>query len=655
MYKFKIFILCQRLLFLSILYFSCNQVLAEKEFIVKLSSKENSIYLDLLKQANEINLYQDPYWLKLLHFYSFGESIGQWSSKSDVVSESFFLSYKGGKDPQEELKATLKALISNQIVEPDKHARCKFIARFKWLKTKINFPKLSELNCPLFERWANLKDSKGISLVFVSAYLKNPASTFGHLLLKFNSKDSLFGHSLLRPTMNFGAKIHPDENPFIYALNGLFGGYKGIFTDERFYNFNHVYGENELRDLWEYPLNFNEKQRNRIIYHAWELLHNVEFTYYFFLDNCAYRMAELLEMAWDDDKRINTSGAMWAIPVDVLFKLRKINLGTKNKSLVDSPNLIMSRQRKLQKRVSLLNESERFQLKSLIEDLNYLESEKFLSLEETSKSKIIDASLDHHQYMRSEELNPKKEKGYEKLLIARSKLPILESDESDEIPKSPIDGTPPMRFRLGSVLNDHFGSALELGVWANYHDLLGEEIGHIENAEVVTLDLQMQIREDSFDVTQFQLFNIQKYALNPTGIPGDYELSWRARAVWERETYGCLDCRVFRTSGGLGRSFSLTRRDLEYAFLEMFFEAPVDSFYLSSFGLAPQIGFTWSAIDLWKMNFQVGWFKSFYGINKEYFRWIIDQRFTISQNSDFRFEIEHFEELEGIFALNYYW
>jgi len=640
---------------MTILLFSENQVLAEIDSLVKLAPRENSIYLDLLKQANEINLSQDPYWLKLLHFYPFGESIGQWSSKSDVVSESFFLSSNGNTNPQDELKATLKAIISPHIVEPDTHARCKFIARFKWLKSKIIFPKLLELNCPLFERWANLKESAGISLVFVSAYLKNPASTFGHLLMKFNSKDRLFGHSLLRPTMNFGAKINSDENPFVYAFKGLFGGYKGIFTDERFYNFNHVYGENELRDLWEYPLHFNQKQHNRIIYHAWELLHNVEFTYYFFLDNCAYRMAELLEMAWDDDQRINTSGAMWAIPIDVLFKLRKINLGTKNKSLLGIPNLIKSRQRKLQKRVRLLNESERFQLKSLIADLNYLESEKFLSLEETSRAKIIDAILDHHQYMKFDELNQNEEKGYEKLLITRSKLPILESDELDEITKSPIDGTPPMRFRIGSVLNELFGPALELGVWANYHDLLGEEIGHIENAEVVTLDLQMRIREDSFYVSQFQLFNIQKYALNPTGIPGDYELSWRARAVWERENYGCLECRVFRTSGGLGRSFSLTRRDLEYALLEMSFETPEDSLYLTTFGLAPQIGLTWSAIGLWKINFEIGWFKSFYGLKKEYLRGIIDQRFTISQNLDFRFEIEHFEELEGIFAINYYW
>ena len=79
--------------------------------------------------------------------------------------------------------------------------------------------------------------------------------------------------------------INPDDTPFIYALRGLFGGYEGSFTDERFYNFNHIYGENESRDLWEYPLNLTPDQQYLVTFHAWELLQKVQFTYYFFLDN----------------------------------------------------------------------------------------------------------------------------------------------------------------------------------------------------------------------------------------------------------------------------------------------------------------------------------------------------------------------------------
>ena len=169
------------------------------------------------------------------------------------------------------------------------------------------------------------------------------------------------------------------------------------------------------------------------------------------------------------------------------------------------------------------------------------------------------------------------------------------------------------------------------------------------------LDLKIQLRDDVFKLTQFQLFDIQKYALNPTGIPGDSEWSWRARSGWERDHNGCFPCRRFKISGGLGASFSFGNRDLEYVFLEMFGETPEDSISLISSGFAPHIGMTWSLQDLWKVKLELGWFRSIYGLKKEYLRSTFDQRFSISQNLDFRFEIEQFDELEGKLVLNYFW
>ncbi len=619
------------------------------------SSEQTAIFLKLWKQAHDRQLYNHPYWLKLLHFYSFGESVGQWSSKSDVISTSFFLSPKGKTDPEAELEATLKSLLRPVSDNPDQHARCKFIARFHWLKSMLDFPELSELNCPGFERWANLKEATGISIVFVSAFLKNPASTFGHLLIKFNSSNRHFGHSLLRPTLNYGAIVNPDDNPFTYALRGIFGGYKGSFTDERFYNFNHVYGENELRDLWEYQLSFTSEQQHRITYHAWELLQDVQFKYYFFLDNCAYRMAELLEMAWTDSTRINTSGALWAIPVDVVFKLKKISNATNQLPLLGKPTLIPSRQRKLQTRVAQLSKLEQVHLKELIKSKHYIDSEVFRNLPERSQAKIIDALLDYQQYQKKAEPDLKHDLERSKLLLARSHLPILDNNISEIIPKAPTEGTPAMRFRLGAVYNDLLGTALETGVWANYHDLLGEESGHLLNAEVVTLDLHVQYRDNSYELTQFQLFNIQKYSLNPTGISGDFEWSWRARSAWERENLGCSPCRKFFISGGLGRSFSLTGGDVEYAFVDLFVETKNNSLSSTSFGYAPHLGITLSPMDIWKIKMEGGWFKSLYGPKTEFRKAHFDQRLTISQNWDARLEIQQMESLEGVLALHYYW
>jgi len=54
---------------------------------------------DLQARARELRLAEHPYWLKLLHFYRPGESVGQWSSGSDVASSEFFLAPEGRTDP----------------------------------------------------------------------------------------------------------------------------------------------------------------------------------------------------------------------------------------------------------------------------------------------------------------------------------------------------------------------------------------------------------------------------------------------------------------------------------------------------------------------------------------------------------------------------
>ncbi|MCH2280309.1 MAG: DUF4105 domain-containing protein [SAR324 cluster bacterium] len=642
-------------IFLLLMFMQGTHAVGKTRISEPASSNETAIFLSLWKQARERKLSHHPYWLKLLHFYSIGESVGQWSFKSDIVSPSFFLSPLGKTNPAEELKSTLIALLGPVSDKPDQHARCKFIARFQWLRSQLDFPELTELTCPLFERWANLKEATGISIVFVSSFLKNPASTFGHLLIKFNSSNRHFGHSLLRPTLNFGAIVNPDDNPFTYALRGIFGGYEGRFTDERFYNFNHVYGENELRDLWEYPLHFNREQQYRITFHAWELLQNVQFKYYFFLDNCAYRMAELLEMAWTDSTRINTSGALWAIPVDVVFKLNKISSDSNQLSLLGKPRLIPSRQRKLQTRATQLSELEHVHLKKLIKYENYIDSNDFRNLTERSQAQIIDVLLDHQQYQKTIEPDLKQSPERSKLLRVRSKLPILENEFPFENTKSPTEGTPPMRFRLGAVFNDFLGHALETGVWANYHDLLGEESGHLLNAEVVTLDLHIQFRDDSFELTQFQLFNIQKYALNPTGISGDFDWSWRTRAGWERENLGCSPCRKFLISGGMGGAISLAGKDVEHAFVELYGETDKESKSAISLGYAPHLGVNWSPMEMWKIRLERGWFQSLQGPKKVYQNTRFDQRMTISQNWDIRLEVQQLEYIEGILALHFYW
>ncbi|MCI5124843.1 MAG: hypothetical protein D3925_10280, partial [Candidatus Electrothrix sp. AR5] len=77
-------------------------------------------------------LAQDPVWLKLLHYKN---------GQSEVLTKDFFLSPKGGQDPEAELLATLDAYSEAWSAEDnDTHARCRFPARYLWLSSQIPLP-----------------------------------------------------------------------------------------------------------------------------------------------------------------------------------------------------------------------------------------------------------------------------------------------------------------------------------------------------------------------------------------------------------------------------------------------------------------------------------------------------------------------------------
>ena len=79
--------------------------------------------------------------------------------------------------------------------------------------------------------------------------------------------------------------------------------------------------------------------------------------------------------------------------------------------------------------------------------------------------------------------------------------------------------------------------AFELGIWSSHHDLLGEESGHLEDSEVVTLDLRLHIRDNKTTIDSFTLLSIQNLSKNLTGIPGDAGLSWRFQGGFKRKNY----------------------------------------------------------------------------------------------------------------------
>jgi hypothetical protein len=165
---------------------------------VALPTPESSALLEqLLLRADREALYEDPTWLALLHYET------EWvppRARSAVMTPSFFLSPQGNRDPRAELQATLRGFFDpGAVVRDDEHPQCAFIARRHWLAQRLGFgaKDLPYVECPGYERWRSGLDAHGLTLIFPEAFMNNPASMFGHTLLRVDASTEEGAEELL--------------------------------------------------------------------------------------------------------------------------------------------------------------------------------------------------------------------------------------------------------------------------------------------------------------------------------------------------------------------------------------------------------------------------------------------------------------------------
>ena len=175
---------------------------------------------EFLAKAKEKGLARDRYWLILLHFQ---HTISGY--KSLVDDPRFFLSPSGRRNPEEELNATIRALLESEE-KGDSNPRCRFPSRFEWLKTEFGWDErsFSGISCEGLDRFESTLRPQSAVLVFPTFFMNNPASLFGHTLIRIDHAE---GSKLLSFAVNYAA--YPDSFGFLYPIKGIFGFYKGFF------------------------------------------------------------------------------------------------------------------------------------------------------------------------------------------------------------------------------------------------------------------------------------------------------------------------------------------------------------------------------------------------------------------------------------------
>ncbi len=579
-----------------------------------LARPQDSSLNDLLKKAAEYKLYNQRYWHVILHYKPNGSGF-----KSLIDDPNFFLSPLGKENPMLELEATITALFESKNRD-DSHPKCRFPARYEWLKETLNIDEklFSDVSCSDFNTIFNNVRPKTAVLVFPASFMNNPASMFGHTLLRI---DSSYESKLLSHAANYAA--HVEDGGILYPIKGIFGFYKGYFKVFPYYERVKEYNDTEQRDMWEYTLNLSEEEVRRMFLHLWELK-DIYSYYYFFDENCSYNLLFLLEAARPSLNLTDRFGP-WVIPVDTIRAVE-------DSGVVGGIEWRPAMAARIRYIASLVNEdSQKTALK--IAD-GELAPDQIPDAHSADRIAILDLATENIQYKYNKQIQKRDE--YLKLFLPtlkeRSRLGNPDADiYKIPSPERPEDGHFSNRISLGfGIKND--APFFEVRYRPAYHSLIDPDQGYIEGSQVIFADTSVRgysdgrIRLESLDLIDIVSISPRDNFFSP--------LSWKIKTGLAQKMFQDKDEHlVYQLNTGFGLAYKNEIIGLWYTLAEA--NLNIGGRFKDSYaaGIGMQVGTIKKLTYYWKINLSAE--ALFYGI-REWFqehKTSLVQTFRLNQNN----------------------
>ena len=555
------------------------------------ASTDNAYLEGLISQAETLNLDAAPAWLALVHYRPDWIGTGHHSL---VDSPDFFLAADGKTEPAAELAATLRAFFEPPPEdEVTQHPQCAYAARYRWLKERLQFDpiRLSPQPCPEFEEWADAIDAEAATLILPAAYLNNPASMFGHTLLRLDRPNQTEQTRLLSYAVNYGAETG-DDNGILFAVLGLTGGYAGTYSVEPYHVLVKRYSDIENRDVYEYQLNFSPDEVAVMVAHLWEMRGHWS-EYYFFDENCAYQLLFLLDVARPS---LDLAGAFdfHVIPVD------SVRAVLEKEGLLQKTTFRPSNQTRIGHGLAALSSAER----QLVRDLaagTVLPEDVDADLPDGRQAAVLELAETFVTYqMETGELS-RDEAASRALAIlrARSIIDAAADLPSIQTPKTrPDEGHDSARAGVGFGVRDGRPFA-SFKLRPAYHDELDPSGGYVAGAAIdfLAFDLRHYRGGDAVTLDSFTAVGIRSMSPRNALIE---PVSWHLNAGLERMRVKNTDeegALIAAFEGGAGLSSSLGNGDIWSATLDIGLTGGEDCDRTCSFNTGPALSLVWPMTD----------------------------------------------------------
>lgn len=605
---------------------------------------DNAYLEELIHQARQGKLAQRAEWLNLLHYKPYSYWLG---SRSLADDPEFFNAVDGKTNAAAELEATLAAFFST-AVETDKtqNPQCRFIARYQWLERELQFDpaRLPPQPCKRFDQWRASLNPHEITLVFPAAYLNNPASMYGHTLLRIDAKDQDEKTRLLAYAISYAAGTN-ETSGLVFAVRGLFGGYPGVFSITPYYLKVREYSDIENRDVWEYQLTLTPEEIDRLLMHVWEL-GPTRFDYYFFDENCAYHLLSLLEVA-RPGLQLTDRFRWWAIPSDTVRAVT--DQAGLLKRVVYRPASVTI----MQQRLASMPAEERALAKDLARQRVDANGKYAPELPALNQARALELGYEYALYESA--ATPGKTPGaarhMHELLLARSRLNI--PPQKPEVPAPPVrpdEGHETSRVGVGVGSRDgrRFG---EIHVRPTYHDLLDDPAGYTRGAQIQFFELRARQYQGEGGLSLEEFMPLDIVSLTPRNNFFN-PVSWKVNIGWTRKRFpGDAEPLIFRLSGGPGLAYNAPGTSGGNAVYYGFFEAALDasSRYASHYtlGAGPAVGLLADLSERWGIHLQARSLR--YGLGDDHWsrELALEQRYTLTRQSALRLKLLRKQEFHA--------
>lgn len=602
---------------------------------------DNTYLKELVEQARRENLAQHPEWLNLLHYKPYPYWPGMRSLADDP---DFFNAPSGKTDATAELEATL-AIFFSTAEETDKtqNPQCRFIARYHWLKKELHFDpaRLPEQSCRRFYQWRASLDPQEITMVFPAAYLNNPASMYGHTLLRIDGKGQDEQTRLLAYAISYAAGTN-ETSGLVFAVKGLFGGYSGLFSITPYYIKVREYSDIENRDVWEYQLTLTPEEIDRLLMHVWEL-GPIRFDYYFFDENCAYHLLSLLEVA-RPGLELTDRFRWWAIPSDTVRAV------TEQPGLVKRVVYRPASVTIMHERLNHMDVSQRGLANDLGERKILSGDDRIRKLPVPDQAKVLELGYEYAAYKSAtgRANTPAADNQMRDLLLTRSKLDTPPQKPEIPVPSvRPEEGHKTSRIGMGVGSRDgrHFE---EIHLRPTYHDLLDDSGGYTSGAQIQFFDLTLRHYRGDESVRMEEFRPIDILSLSPRN---DFfnPVSWKINVGLARKRFSSEEePLVFRLNGGPGLAYSASGSydgsSVYYGFFEVALDVGKRFDQSYALGAGPSVGLLADVSDLWRVNLYARSLRYGMGDDHQARELTFEQRYSLTRQSALRLKLSRKQE-----------